>query len=161
MTDARPRCAKIVELDQDWHWCCVIGQAGDVEVDQLLEQRIVKWRDPVEFVGRDAKVDRHAALAKASVLNVAIYAADDTASFDVALGMARQCGMKLDEAREIVGEVQAAVSHWRASSTSHGLNARGVARMCNRRLSWQKPLSNLSLCPRLWPAASAIVLKNR
>ncbi len=68
---------------------------------------------------------------KARVLSLAIDEADDTALIDVALGMARQCGLKLDEAREIVGEVQAAVAHWRTSATSHGLNARDVARMAS------------------------------
>jgi serine/threonine-protein kinase HipA len=68
---------------------------------------------------------------KARVLSLAIDGADDTASLDVALSMARQCGLKLDEAREIVGEVQAAVAHWRASATSYGLTARDVARMAS------------------------------
>jgi serine/threonine-protein kinase HipA len=68
---------------------------------------------------------------KARVLSLAIDEADDTASIDVAFGMARQCGLKLDEARGIVGEVQAAVAHWRTSATSHGLNARDVARMAS------------------------------
>ena len=66
---------------------------------------------------------------KARVLSLAIDEADDSASIDVALGMARHCGLKLDDAQEIVGEVQAAVTHWRASATSYGLNARDVARM--------------------------------
>ncbi len=68
---------------------------------------------------------------KARVLSLAIDEADDTASLDVAFGMARQCGLKLGEAREIVGEVQAAVTHWRASATSHGLNARDISRMAS------------------------------
>jgi serine/threonine-protein kinase HipA len=68
---------------------------------------------------------------KARVLSLAIDEADDTASLDVAFGMARQCGLKLDKAREIVGEVQAAVTHWHVSATSHGLNARDVARMAS------------------------------
>ena len=68
---------------------------------------------------------------KARVLSLAIDEADDTASIDVALGMARQCGLKLDEARGIVDEVQAAVALWRASATSHGLNARDIARMAS------------------------------
>jgi serine/threonine-protein kinase HipA len=68
---------------------------------------------------------------KARVLSLAIDEADDTASLDVALRMARQCGLRLDEAKDIVGEVQAAVAHWRASATSHGLNARDVARMAS------------------------------
>ena len=68
---------------------------------------------------------------KARALSLATDEADDTASLDVALGMARQCGLKLDQARGIVGEVQAAVAHWRASATSHGLNTRDVARMAS------------------------------
>jgi serine/threonine-protein kinase HipA len=68
---------------------------------------------------------------KARVLSLAIDEADDTASVDVALGMARQCGLKLHEAQEIVGEVQAAITHWRTSATGHGLNARDVARMAS------------------------------
>jgi serine/threonine-protein kinase HipA len=68
---------------------------------------------------------------KARVLSLAIDEADDTASIDVAHGMARQCGLKLDEARGIVGEVQAAVAHWRASAASYRLNAHDVARMAS------------------------------
>jgi serine/threonine-protein kinase HipA len=68
---------------------------------------------------------------KARVLSLAIDEADDTASLEVALSMARQCGLNLDEAREIVGKVQTAVSHWRASATSYGLNARDMARMAS------------------------------
>ena len=68
---------------------------------------------------------------KARVLSLAIDEADDTASIDVALGMARQCGLNLDDAQEIVGEVQAAVAPWRTSATSHGLNARDMARMAS------------------------------
>ena len=39
---------------------------------------------------------------KARVLSLAIDEADDTASLDVAFGMARQCGLKQPAAREIV-----------------------------------------------------------
>jgi serine/threonine-protein kinase HipA len=64
-------------------------------------------------------------------LSLAIDEADDTASLDVALGMARQCGLKLPTAKEIIGEVQAAVAHWRSCAATHGLNARDVARMAS------------------------------
>lgn len=65
------------------------------------------------------------------VLSLAIDEADDTASLDVALGMARQCGLKLPAAQEIVREVQAAVAQWRACAATHGLSAREVTRMAS------------------------------
>ena len=68
---------------------------------------------------------------KARVLSLAIDEADDTASLDVALSMARQCGLKPTDARQIVGEVQAAVAQWRASAVNHGLTARDIARMAS------------------------------
>ncbi len=68
---------------------------------------------------------------KARILCLAIDEADDTASLDVALGMARQCGLKQPAAKEIIGEVQAAVSQWRACAASHGLNARDIERMAS------------------------------
>lgn len=68
---------------------------------------------------------------KARVLSLAIDEADDTASLDVALGMARQCGLKQPVAREIVGEVQAAVAQWRACAATHGLNVRDMTRMAS------------------------------
>lgn len=68
---------------------------------------------------------------KARILSLAIDEADDTASLDVALGMARQCGLKLPAAKEIIGEVQAAVSLWRACAASHGLTARDAGRMAS------------------------------
>jgi serine/threonine-protein kinase HipA len=68
---------------------------------------------------------------KARVLSLAIDEADDTASLDVALSMARQCGLTLGEAKEIVAKVQAAVAHWRASAVSHGLSARDIGRMAS------------------------------
>ena len=40
---------------------------------------------------------------KAGILSLAIDEADDTASLDVALGMARQCGLKQPAAKEIIG----------------------------------------------------------
>ena len=68
---------------------------------------------------------------KARILSLAIDEADDTASLDVALGMARQCGLKLPAAREIVGEVQVAVAQWRVCAAAHGLNARELTRMAS------------------------------
>jgi serine/threonine-protein kinase HipA len=68
---------------------------------------------------------------KARVLSLAIDEADDTASLDVALSMARQCGLKLPAAKEIIGEVQAAVAQWRECAATHGLNVRDVARMAS------------------------------
>ena len=68
---------------------------------------------------------------KAHILSLAIDEADDTASLDVALGMARQCGLKPPAAKEIIREVQAAVAHWRACAAMHGLNARDIARMAS------------------------------
>ena len=68
---------------------------------------------------------------KARVLSLAIDEADDTASLDVAFGMARQCGLKPPAAREIVGEVQTAVAQWRSCAASYGLGARDVARMAS------------------------------
>ena len=68
---------------------------------------------------------------KARVLSLAIDEADDTASLDVALGMARQCGLRPPAAREIVTEVQAAVGQWRQCATFHGLKARDLERMAS------------------------------
>ncbi len=65
------------------------------------------------------------------VLSLAIDEADDTASLDVALGMARQCGLKPPAAQEIVREVQAAVAQWRACVATYGLSAREVTRMAS------------------------------
>ena len=68
---------------------------------------------------------------KARILSLAIDEADDTASLDVAFGMARQCGLKLPAARAIAVEVQTAVAQWRHCAASYGLNARDVARMAS------------------------------
>jgi serine/threonine-protein kinase HipA len=68
---------------------------------------------------------------KPRILSLAIDEADDTASIDVALGMARQCGLKLPAAREIIEEVQGAVAQWRARSAALGLTARDVERMAS------------------------------
>ena len=55
---------------------------------------------------------------RARVLSLAIDEADDTASLDVAFGMARQCGLKQPAAREIAREVQTAVTQWRSCAAS-------------------------------------------
>ena len=68
---------------------------------------------------------------RARVLSLAIDEADDTASLDVARGMARQCGLKPPAADEIVAEVQAAVAQWRAVAATQGLHAREIARMAS------------------------------
>ncbi len=68
---------------------------------------------------------------KARILSLAIDEADDTASLDVALGMARQCGLKLPAAKEIIAEVEAAVSLWRACAATHGLSSRKIGRMAS------------------------------
>ena len=68
---------------------------------------------------------------KARVLSLAIDEADDTASLEVAFGMASQCGLKLPAAREIVGDVQSAVAQWRKIAGTHGLSARDIARMAS------------------------------
>lgn len=68
---------------------------------------------------------------KARVLSLAIDEADDTASIEVALSMARQCGLKPPAAREIMTEVQAAVGQWRQRASFHGLNARDLERMAS------------------------------
>lgn len=68
---------------------------------------------------------------KARVLSLAIDEADDTASLDVAMSMARQCGLKTSEATEIVAEVRTAVGNWRASAASYGLSASDIERMAS------------------------------
>ena len=68
---------------------------------------------------------------RARVLSLAIDEADDTASLDVARGMARQCGLKPPAADEIVAEVQGALAQWRAVAATHGLHARDIARMAS------------------------------
>jgi serine/threonine-protein kinase HipA len=68
---------------------------------------------------------------KARILSLAIDEADDTASLDVALSMARQCGLKLPAAKEIIGEVQTAVAQWRVSAATYGLSGRDIDRMAS------------------------------
>ena len=68
---------------------------------------------------------------KARILSLAIDEADDTASLDVALGMARQCGLNLPAANEIIAEVQLAVSQWRACAASNGVTVRDIVRMAS------------------------------
>lgn len=66
---------------------------------------------------------------KPRILSLAIDEADDTASLEVALGMAKQCGLKLPAAREIMAEVRAAVASWKTSAAAYGLSARDIGRM--------------------------------
>lgn len=68
---------------------------------------------------------------KAHVLSLAINEVDDTASLDVALSMARQCGLKISAAKDIAAEVMSAVSQWRAVASRHGLSARDIDRMAS------------------------------
>ena len=68
---------------------------------------------------------------KPRILSLAIDEADDTASLNVALGMARQCGLKLPDAKVIVAEVQAVVANWADCAARHGLRAADVARMAS------------------------------
>lgn len=68
---------------------------------------------------------------KARILSLAIDEADDTASLDVALSMARQCGLKLPAAKEIISEVEGAVAQWRVRAATYGLNARDIDRMAS------------------------------
>ena len=68
---------------------------------------------------------------RARILSLAIDEADDTASLDVALGMARQCGLKLPAAKEIIGEVQTSVAQWLVCAATHGLGVRDAARMAS------------------------------
>lgn len=68
---------------------------------------------------------------KARILSLAIDEADDTASLDVALGMARQCGLKQPAAKEIIGEVQTAVAQWRVCAATQGLTGRDIGRMAS------------------------------
>ncbi len=66
---------------------------------------------------------------KSRVLSLAIDEADDTASLDVAFGIARHCGLKASAARLIVAEVQTAVAQWRNCAAAHGLTPRDIVRM--------------------------------
>jgi serine/threonine-protein kinase HipA len=68
---------------------------------------------------------------RARVLSLAIDEADDTASLEVARGMARQCGLKPPTANEIIAQVQTSVAEWRVVAATHGLHARDVARMAS------------------------------
>lgn len=65
------------------------------------------------------------------VLSLAIDEADDTASLGVALGLARQFGLKSAGAKDIVREVGAAVAKWRESATALGLSGRDQTRMAS------------------------------
>jgi serine/threonine-protein kinase HipA len=67
---------------------------------------------------------------KGRTLSLAIDEADDTASLGVAFCMTRQCGLKPPAAREIVGEVRAAVAQCPYVAI-HGRNAREIVRMAS------------------------------
>jgi serine/threonine-protein kinase HipA len=66
---------------------------------------------------------------KARHLSLAINEVDDTASVDIALGVARHFGRKLPAARGIVGEVVASVAGWKEAAAAVGLNAKEIERM--------------------------------
>jgi serine/threonine-protein kinase HipA len=68
---------------------------------------------------------------RARVLSLAIDEADDTADIQVALGMARQCGLRPNEAQAILAEVEAAVAQWRDVAARYGLSAREIDRMAS------------------------------
>jgi serine/threonine-protein kinase HipA len=84
------------------------------------------WRLSPAFDMNPTPID-----VRARVLSLAIDEADDTASLEVARGMARQCGLKPPTANEIVAQVQAAVAKWRAVAANFGLHARDVTRMAS------------------------------
>ncbi len=64
-------------------------------------------------------------------LSLAIDEVDTTASLDIALSVARQFGVKLEAAHEIIREVGAATQQWRDRATIIGLPARDIARMAS------------------------------
>ncbi len=68
---------------------------------------------------------------KPRILSLAIDEADNTGALDVALSIARECGLKQPAAKEIIAEMQDAVSQWHISAASHGLGARNVAQMAS------------------------------
>ena len=106
-----------------------IADLADVGTDslglQLDEERLPQRVSPA-YDMNPTPLD-----VKAHILSLAIDEADDTASLDVALGKARQCGLKLLAAKEIIGEVQSAVAQWRICAASHGLTARDIGRMAS------------------------------
>lgn len=67
----------------------------------------------------------------ARVLSLAIDEADATASLEVALAMARNCGVARSEAHAIIAEVRHAVGQWRTSATDRGLRAPEIDRMAS------------------------------
>jgi serine/threonine-protein kinase HipA len=64
-------------------------------------------------------------------LSLAINEADTTASLDVAFSVARQFGIKVQAAKEIVREVGGAVMQWRDRAAALGLTARAITRMAS------------------------------
>src|SRR3546814_8676458 len=59
---AEPR--KFVQNEQHGQLFAIVGQLPRVEVDQLLEKQIVERRDPIEFIRRNAEIDRGRDAAK-------------------------------------------------------------------------------------------------
>lgn len=68
---------------------------------------------------------------KERALSLAIDEVDSTASLNLALGVARQFGIKPDATRDIVREVAVAVLQWRDRANAFGLAARDISRMAS------------------------------
>jgi len=68
---------------------------------------------------------------KERALSLAIDEADNTASLDVAFGVAKHFGLKDKEAKQIVKEVGRATNGWRQEAASLGLTAREIERMAS------------------------------
>lgn len=66
---------------------------------------------------------------KARMLSIAIDELDRTASVDIALGVAKQFGLKQPEAKEIARDVAAAVGTWRKVADGEGISASEINRM--------------------------------
>jgi serine/threonine-protein kinase HipA len=63
------------------------------------------------------------------VLSLAVDEADSTASLELAFRVAKQFGLKEEEARRIAAEVGKAVSRWRETASKLGLSSNEIARM--------------------------------
>jgi serine/threonine-protein kinase HipA len=68
---------------------------------------------------------------KPRILTTAIDEADPSASLELALGVATHFGLKPRDARMIVRQVGAAVTHWREVATSLGLSSDEIERMAS------------------------------
>lgn len=68
---------------------------------------------------------------KARMLSIAIDEHDRTASVDIALGVAKQFGLKTDEAKAIARDVAAAVGTWRNVADAQGMSASEINRMAS------------------------------